>query len=98
MKQLISLQQDYIMISSFVGKIDESGFTKWTDDEKKMQYGNNIVDAVYCLMDEHDRYGNYSNTIRKIYLSKQDILTLAENIKQTELLDVIGTETNELPF
>lgn len=103
MKQLLGLQEDYILETKFAPnqvKDEVSGYYKndWIDDTKKKANGKQVVDNIVLLVRIHDREGYDNSMYQKVWLDKEDIVKLAEKIKELESVSLIGEPGSELPF
>ena len=102
MKQLLALQQEYILETKFSANQvkDETGYYRndWIDETKKQANGKQIVDNIILLVQVYDREGYNNSTYQKVWLDKNDIVKLAEKIKELESVSLIAAPGDDLPF
>lgn len=103
MKQLLALQQEYILETKFAAnqvKDEVSGYYRndWIDEKKKQANGKQVVDNIILLVQVHDREGYSNSTYQKVWLAKDDIVKLAEKIKEIEAVSLIAVPGDDLPF
>jgi len=97
MKQLLSLSEDFILdIRFYPDRINEE--IDFIDPEKTIANGKQYVDNISMLLQLRDENGYYSETYKKIFLNKSDILALAEKIKELESIKLTGEAFDNLPF
>lgn len=102
MKQLLAFQQEYILETKFAANQvkDEIGYYRndWIDETKKQANGKQIVDNIILLVQVYDREGYNNSTYQKVWLDKNDIIKLAEKIKELESVSLIAVPGDDLPF
>jgi len=98
MKQFLELENDCIIKYKFIEKRIDHDKIDWVDAENKKANGRNSTEGVAVFVKEWDSNG-YTGLRRELWLSKNDILTLADNIKRIDAEEnVIGIPNYDLPF
>ena len=95
MKHFLELNQDYIIKTGFkpnyvLGENNRS-VVDWVDKESSLANGTEYVDMIYLIKEELDIDGNLNELYRKISFKKDDILKLADKIKEIEYTALVGT-------
>ncbi len=95
MKQLLSLNQEYIIETKFVAdtiKDEQTGYVNpaWIDEKKQKATGRKDVDHVILMVEILDREGYHSPLFQKVWISKCDIISLAEKIKEIDAIKCDG--------
>ena len=103
MKQLLTLQQEYIIKTKFVAdtvKNEKTGYydPAWTDETKTKAPGRQNVEDIEILIPVYDREGYNTNQFQRYMIYKSDILTLAEKIKEIDAIRCEGVPGDDLPF
>jgi hypothetical protein len=103
MKQLLELKQDYLLESRFLAKQikdEKSGYyvNDYVDDTKTKANGRQNVESVILMVEVSDRDGYHSNNYQKVWLNKDDIIALAEKIKEIDSITGVGVPGDDLPF
>ncbi len=104
MKELLSLDNDYILESKFQEKKirDPKNILHTVPDfcneEKTMVNGNMIIDRVLFMREIFDQYGNSAGQFEMIWINKNDVLKLAAKIMDVESKVVAGYPSDNLPF
>lgn len=101
MKQLLSLNDDFIINSekSYLQKVNEKGQFdfEWTDDTQKEAKGRLDVSEIYFHFPLRNSDGYITDNYVKVYLRANDVITLAEKIKEIQQIDCVGNPC-DLPF
>lgn len=105
MKQLLSLKQDYFLEMGFRAdqiKDEATGQYRndWVDDTKTMVNGKQFIDQVILLSPQFTNDGYNSPLVQKIWIDKDDILRLAEKIKELDQMKIVSNPGADidLPF
>jgi hypothetical protein len=103
MKQLLDLSTEYIIDTRFLAnqvKDENTGYYRndWVDDKKDKARGRQNVDSIVMLVQILTPDGYSSLGYNKVYISKDDILKLADRIKEIEAITGIATPYEDLPF
>jgi len=98
MKQLVQLSNDFIIKTRFDADLDNDKKPVWADKEKIVAIGKNEVINIEMFVPVYDSDGYHYDQYRKVELSKNDILKLAEKIKQIESETVKDTYSERMPF
>lgn len=103
MKQLLALQQEYILETKFAAnqvKDETTGYYRndWIDETKKQANGKQVVDNIILLVQVYDREGYSNSTYQKVWLAKDDIVKLAEKIKELEAVSLTAVPGDDWPF
>jgi len=97
-KEIWDLDNEYIITKKFIGNtVPPTNKYEWLNDAHTECKGKIIVNDISMLIQESDEYGNRSNKFQIVWLSKSDILKLAEKINESEI-ESIGLPDDELPF
>lgn len=88
---------NFIIKSTFLPNMDEKRNVIWVDDKKQTASGKNRVDGVMYFTEERDDY-NGRTWFHQAWLSKEDIILLAEKIKEMEADEKIDKVPDDLPF
>lgn len=97
MKKFIELSDDCIIEYKFVEKRINTTDIDWVDFDKKIANGNNFVKGVRIITEDYGNDGYKTGKLNQTWLSKDDILKLAEQIKQLEI-PTTGIPSDDLPF
>jgi hypothetical protein len=97
MKQLVELSSDFIIDAKFAYNLKE-GKVDWIDDKKKEAKGKMAVMGITVLVTCYSSEGYPNGLFNKVSLTRYDILTLAEKIKEIESKDLVGNVNDDLPF
>lgn len=98
MKQLLQLNNDFIIQTEFNAELNKDKEPIWTDVSKTTAIGRNEVTQIEMFVPVYDSDGYHYDQYRKVELSKNDILKLAEKIKQIESETVKDTYSERIPF
>jgi len=103
MKQLLTLQQEYIIKTKFIAdtvKNENTGYSipAWTDETKTKAPGRQNVEDIEILIPVYDKEGYNTNQFQRHMLHKSDIVTLAEKIKEIDAIRCEGVPGDDLPF
>lgn len=103
MRQLLTLHQDYILETKFTPnqvKDETTGYYRndWINEMKNQANGKQVVDNITILVQRYDREGYTDFTYQKVWINKDDILHLAEKIKELELVSLIDVPKDDFPF
>lgn len=98
MKQLLQLNNDFIIQTEFNAELNKDKKPIWTDVSKTTAMGRNEVTQIEMLVPIYDSNGYQTDQFRKIEVPKNDVLKLAEKIKEIEREKVQGVYSKEFPF
>ena len=101
MKQLISLNHDYILEAKFHSdsiRTANGSETDWIDDKKNQANGKNLIENISVLVQKYDANGYPNGDYTKVWIDKRDIIELAKRIQEIESIAVIGEPGDDLPF
>ena len=101
MKQLLELSQEYILEAKFRSNQvkTENGYkSDWIDDKKEKANGRNVIESISVLIPVYDREGYGTSTFQKVFIPKEDIIKLSKRIEEIELVQLVGTVGEDLPF
>jgi hypothetical protein len=103
MKHLLSLTQDYLFETKFSAnqvKNEATGqyHSDWVDDTKTKANGKQVIDNITALVETYDREGYKTSQYQKLWLPKEDILKMAEKIKELEAVSLVAHPCDDLPF
>jgi len=97
MKAFLELSSDCIIDYKFYANYVDGNNPDWVDDKKKFANGKNKVNTVRVLVSEYNSDGYHTGKLIQCSLTKDDILKLAEKIKEIEV-PTAGIPENDLPF
>lgn len=103
MKQILTLQNEYIIETKFIAdtvKNEKTGYhdPAYTDETKKKATGRQNVEHVILMVEILNNDGYYTQVFQKVWLSKDDILKIAEKVKEIDAIRCEGTPNDDLPF
>lgn len=103
MRQLLALTNDFIIETKFIADTvvnEKSGYydPKWIDESKTKASGKMNTDRIEMLVQIYDREGYNTNSYQKVWLDKNDIIKLADKIKEIDAIVCDGVPGDDLPF
>lgn len=101
MKQFLDLSCETLIEFKFIeNKITTSEGTKidYVDDAKKIANGKHHVNNVFLLIPDYGQDGYSTGKLNKVFISRIDILAIAEAIRKIEEPNTTGIPSDDLPF
>lgn len=99
MKHIMELSNDFIIKATFVENRKGNDVIDWVDKPGEKAHGKYRVDNVIALVKEYDEYGNSTNLLQQVFLTKDDLKKLVAKMDEIEkITGVTDYPINDLPY